>query len=625
MRILALSLLSLSLQAAPATVVQVGNETLSQSTAPGHYPVQWPAGPKPGSVPAWAAPGRIRFTRWDGGRLETGKATLSGWPGFNPPDPDRVYVMTNWYRPETVRFLREANFNLIWVTFSNGFSNQAEAGNQAELRTYIKECHRSGIRVMAYESITNLFWEDMFQRVPESRDWLIFDKNGKPVPYGAGDYAKLGRVTRYLADLRKPGWRDYLRRRIDLAIDAGADGVMYDNNASDHLLEVYRDIYVYATSRKKDFLLMGNFHNKTYVYNRLINCITTEDGFEPGIYAEANIARLEANQKTYYGSSHDLLSIEDGLLVNNGGLYRIHQTLSEGWKPTMIETGPRELGARETDVMSGERHQLAMAECRMFGISMEPEPEGAFAEGLQAGDPVVRRVWDAIGVYNRFFADNEDYYTNARSVARIAVVLDDRSVDVPLLNALAARRVLYDVLYECDLTREKLVPYSVVAVLTAATFRDTAVSALEDFVGRGGSLFAIGESAKLDETGHPRTSPAVFSRGRFHETLPPIDELAKALIAAAPPQLSLEAPPSILANVLAQSEGGRTRLVVHLLNYSPRAAQGVKVRLPGKFEGLRLLSPDKNSQPARLLYSTEKETAVEVPEVAIYSMLVFEP
>ena len=105
------------------------------------------------------------------------------------------------------------------------------------MRRYIDECHRQGIRVMAYESIANMFWEDMYQNVPESRAWPYIGKDGKPVPYGAGDYTKMGRVTRYMADLENPQWRAYLRRRIDLAFDAGADGVMYDNNFSDHLLE----------------------------------------------------------------------------------------------------------------------------------------------------------------------------------------------------------------------------------------------------------------------------------------------------------------------------------------------------------------------------------------------------
>ncbi len=47
----------------------------------------------------------MRFSRWDGGRIETAKAFLSGWPGLNPPNPDYLYTMTNWYDPKTVQLL----------------------------------------------------------------------------------------------------------------------------------------------------------------------------------------------------------------------------------------------------------------------------------------------------------------------------------------------------------------------------------------------------------------------------------------------------------------------------------------------------------------------------------------
>ena len=47
---------------------------------------------------------------------------------------------------------------MIWVTFSNGFSNETEKLNQEQLARYIAECHRQGIHVMAYESMTNMFW-----------------------------------------------------------------------------------------------------------------------------------------------------------------------------------------------------------------------------------------------------------------------------------------------------------------------------------------------------------------------------------------------------------------------------------------------------------------------------------
>lgn len=113
--------------------------------------IKWPKGPSRDSVPAWARNGMIRFERWDGGRIETAKAILSGWPNFWPPDPNYLYATDNWYNPRTIRFLREAGINMIWVTFSNGFSNQTEKLQQDQLTSYIKLCHSQGIHVMAYE------------------------------------------------------------------------------------------------------------------------------------------------------------------------------------------------------------------------------------------------------------------------------------------------------------------------------------------------------------------------------------------------------------------------------------------------------------------------------------------
>ena len=148
---------------------QVGHATAAQAKPRDLYPVGWPQGPSRASLPEWAKPGRIRFARWDGGQIETAKAFLSGWPGFNPPIPDYVNVMTNWYDPATVSLLRQANINMIWVTFSNGFSIPTERRQREQLRRYIAECHRQGIHVMAYESINNVFRSDIFQHVPASR------------------------------------------------------------------------------------------------------------------------------------------------------------------------------------------------------------------------------------------------------------------------------------------------------------------------------------------------------------------------------------------------------------------------------------------------------------------------
>jgi hypothetical protein len=548
---------------------------------------------------------------------------LSGWPGFNPPDPDRIFAMTNWYETRTIPLLRKAGINMIWVTFSNGFSIPSERAHQEQVRRYIEECHRQGIHVMAYESIANMFWEDMFEQVPESRNWIQIGDDGKPVPYGAGDYTKMGRVTRYMANLGNPEWVRYLEKRVDLAIEAGADGVIYDNNFSNHLVDVYQDIYRYGAARKRDFLLMGNFHQDNYVLNRLVNSMTTEDGVEPGVYDAAHVQQGRVGQER-----SSLVSVQGGWLVTNIGLFRIHNALSDGWKPAMIEDGGRESGARETTPMSPARQQLALAEAMSFGIGMELFVEGAFAQGLSENDPKAMVIWNAIGKYNRFFAEHEQYYTGTQSLSPVAVVLDDRSESVPLLNGLAARRVLFDVIYERDLSAERLAPYHAVALLTAQTVRERALSVLENFVAAGGRLFATSDVAAYDETGRKRSRPVWFGQktGKgeciYYDRIPPLDELAKTLLqAGGPGPVQVEAPSGICSNVVAQPKNGRT--IVHLLNYAPKPAEGIKVVLRKKYRSIWLVSPD-GGQKLQLELPTGSPAELELPAVTVYSFLILE-
>jgi hypothetical protein len=623
MKLKKLLFLSLVLIVSTNLQAQVGSEKGMPRQAGVVYPAEWPQGPGPKSIPAWAKPGAIRFARWDGGRIETAKAVLSGWPGFNPPIPDNVYTMSNWYDPQTIRLLRDAAVNMVWVTFSNGFSIPTEHNHQEQLRRYIAECHREGIHVMAYESIANIFWEDMYEHVPESREWIQLGADGKPVPYGAGDYTKMGRVTRYMADLGNLQWREYMKKRVGLAIDAGADGVMYDNNFGSHLVDIYQDIYRYAVARKKDFLLMGNFHQNTYVLNRLTNCMTTEDGAEPGVYDEAHLQGRRGRLSTLAP-----IPVDHGRLITNVGLFRTINALSQGWKPMLVEDGGREVGQRETTPMAAERQQLALAEAMSFGVSMELFSEGAFARDLFQSDPTAMAIWRAIGTYNRFFAEQEQFYTGTKSMASVAVVLDDRSESVSLLDGLASRHVLFDVIYENDLTAEKLAPYKVVALVTAQTLRQRALSALESYVAGGGRIIAAGDAATLDETGQTHAQPEWFRKpaGKgectYSEQIPPLDDLSKSLgDAAGPGPIQVEAPAGVLYNIVQQPASGR--VMIHFLNYTLKPSAEIKVVAQKKYARISLLSPDSH-QAVQLSIPPGVPAELTVPSVRIYSMLVLE-
>ncbi len=608
-----------------ATSAEVGSQTVEapQNPLPVVAALDWSAGPKRTSVPEWARNGSIRFARWDGGRIEATKGILSGWPDFWPPNPNVLYATDHWYDPSTIRLLREAGINMIWVTFSNGFSNETEKLHQEQAARYIRECHRQGIHVMAYESSSNLFWQDMYKNVPASRNWVLKDKNGKPTPYGSAAYEKIGYVTRYVADPGNPEWQTYLRARIKLALDAGADGVMYDNNVDDDiglLMNVYQMIYRYGASLKKDFLFMGNFHQETYVLNRVTNCMTTEDGAEPGIYTSEHVNGFDYPQY--------LLAIGRGYLVDNVGLLKLLASLSEGWKPNLVEDGHLEFGAREERPMSSARRQLAMAEAMAYGAADEMFVEDAVATGLWNRDAQAVAAWREVAKYNRFFANHEEYYRGWRTTAPLAIVLDDSSRGVELLNGLAARHVLFDVLYGRDLSASELARYRTVALLTAETISDRALSALERYVTQGGRLVVAVNAAFRDERGRERPKPSFFGRNigngycDYLEHLPSIDELANILKRLAGGNLpEVNAPPDVLYNLAEQPS--QHRVILHLLNYSTKLIRNVGIRMTGTYRTATLLTPDFPN-PTALTISRPSAHSIHlsVPRLKIYAVVV---
>jgi hypothetical protein len=615
-------LVFLLLAFAPQLLSQTQGAVEAPSADSSLYPAVWPTEMDRSSIPAWAAPGKIRFARWDGGRLETAKAFLSGWPGLNPPNPDLVNTMTNWYNLDTIPLLKKAHINLIWVTFSVGFSMESEETQQALVRRYIAECHRNGIHVLLYESIANMFWEDMFQLHPASSHWPQIGPDGKPVPYGAGDYDKMGRVTRYMANLSNPEWRAYLMRRVDLAIESGADGLIYDNNFGDRLFDLYHEISTHVATRKRDFLVMANFHANTYVLNRLLNCITTEDGIEPGLYTPSSPGYADLKEHLPY-----LQKIGEYSLVNNFGLFRIHETLAEGWKPTMIEDGTRETDNRLVSLMSPARMKLAMAESMAFGIGQEQYVEGRPAHQLLTGFPPAAAVWQAVGEYNRFFEEHEELYTGARSSAPLAVVLDDRSEGIPLLDGLASRGVPFEILYERDVTPQTLSRYRAVALLTARTVRDSALAALEQFVKTGGQLLAAQDAGTIGEDGKSHPRPAFFS-GRLGrglativESTASVDQLAKTLLNISGDQpIHLDLPAGVLYNITEQPR--ENRIIVHLLNYGSEQVPKLNLEVRGPYHRAYLVSPDNGTKLIVTPNSDSTRTTLQVEHLGTYSMIV---
>jgi len=145
----------------------------------------------------------------------------------------------------------------------------------------------------------------------------------------------------------------------------------------------------------------------------------------------------------------------------------------------------------------------------------------------------------------------------------------------------------------------------------------------------GGKVVVAGNVATQDERGSPRPQPSFLrtktGRGEclYFEKLPPMDELARTLLAAdRRPLVSVVAPKGVLYNVVKQPKTGR--VIVHLLNYTLHPVPSVQVTAQGDFGRVRLLTPDSIREPVRVTAFPGATTEVQVPSLGIYSILVFD-
>lgn len=526
-----------------------------------------------GSVPEWARTGNFTFARWDGGPIEVSKGTLSGWPGFTAPDAQVIYATTHLYDPGTIELLERANVSWIWVTWSVGFSNQSEEAQHVLLRKYIEECHRHSIHVTAYISIANIFWEDMFQKVPESQNWVL-RVNGQPVPYPAADYAAVGRVTRYMADLSLEAWQQYTLGRVLAALDAGADGIVFDNSASIYgraLLEQFTArALAEARKRNPQVLISSNYPRELIIAARAENAITSEQAWEPGIFDSQGAPPDQWNAPTSF------VTVPEGLLALNAGLLRTLWAVSQGVRPVAVEYGTRHSGDRFLSTLSPAHQKLALSECAAFNAANEQYHESITLRDLFLGQDAAIENWQAVAEYNSFFQKYAEFYQKPNSLARVAVIIDAKATDLSLLNSLAARNVIYDVVFEEDAIPKNLERYWLVIA-----------------------------------------APSVSVRSGWKR----YEELAPAELEAASPG-SVTAPDSVVVNFERQSL--TNRVLVHLLNYSDTPAFDLELSVRGQFATARLLSPD--IAPRSLPVSGEGQVArIRVPELRTYDLIVLEP
>ena len=493
---------------------------------------------KPEDVPPWAEQGNFRFIRLDGGQIERWKAERTWWGDkFSAEEKD---VLTHIYDrdfEQMLGLLKQAEFNWIWVTWSNGWSLKDEQENQENLKKVVARCHENGIHVSAYLSASNMFWKSAYRDDQETKKYGLW-KHGIPMFYAGPTMTNLQiSWNRRLADAREPGWRAYLLKKAEMAVDAGVDAIAWDNmiGHGDGLAQLLDDTQRMAernareTGRPK-VMVYANVHisSDRFWMNDINEAIWEEDGKDtPGVW-----------------NGH--------WQVDNARKIKFLSGEKQLWQPLKYENDLYHCGPRERCIPSPADQKLSIAEAYAFGASTSRNIEGRFLGALIKGEPSAQKSWTAIAQYNHFMVEHQELYHQAEPAARIALL--SAEPDNPLANEFLKQSVFFETKVLAHLDKGFPLDRFKVLVMPAGLPKLSAEqkARLDAFTAGGGVIIRAGK-------GEPGIA-------------------ARAEAAAGGLRLSLE-PRGYVLGQLTRKPDGRT-LILHLLNYDHQVpAENVKVRL----------------------------------------------
>jgi len=241
------------------------------------------------------------------------------------------------------------------------------------------------------------------------------------------------------------------------------------------------------------------------------------------------------------------------------------------WQPLTYENDVYHCGRRERCIPGPAEQKLSIAEAYAFGAATSRNIEGRFLSGLINGEPEAREAWTAIAQYNHFLVEHREFYHQAATAARIALISAEPAN--PLADEFLKQSVFFETKVLAHL--DKGVPLDRFKVLVMPAdlpkFSAEQKARLDMFTDGGGVVIRAGKA----------------ERGIA----------ARAEAAAGGPRLGLEPLGYVLGQLTRKPDG---TLILHLLNYDHQApAENVKVRLDlsglvqdvSRWE-VKVLSPD---------------------------------
>ena len=553
------------------------------------------------------------------------------------------------HSPEMVARLKALGVNFVMMHCYKGAGLEAERESMADAVKFAKLCHDAGLRVGVYNYSGAFLWELLFKEVPQARDWVLLDENGRPRTYGSATY-------RYRWNRNHPDAQAIYRKIVQFAVnDIGVDLLHFDN-------------YDHGPGRDENSVQrFRSYLRKTFTFEQLREKgIDNLDTAQPAMSDSPNNllrrAWLEFCRQSLADSYHDMSryarTLRKDILVecNPGGVgSRIHPPIDHG---RLLQGGEafwhesRDIGYHEGQLRSrirtykvGRRMDnivftytttpLEMAESMAFnrdclGCICWFEYAKITNYPGSWGKPIVPET----APYIRFIHKRRDLLRDAEVVADVAVLRSFASqafadpvysqLTYKVEQALIENRCCFQIIYDQHL--DDLKRYRALVLAGCVALSDQQLQHIKDYVSSGGRVCIIGPVATHNEWMLPRERPAlddlpVSAVVRIAEDGDVLDAVHRAC--GNELSLSVQTKPGLCAELTEQPD----RRLVHLVNYradGPVKNIATRLHLPaGRYVRAVTLASPQREDDLELAFSEQVGfVTFTVPEVGIYEIAV---
>ena len=127
------------------------------------------------------------------------------------------------HSPEMIARLKNLGVNFVMIHCYKGLGLEMERESMADAAKFAMLCHEAGLHVGVYNYSGAFHWQPFFKEVPQAKDWVLLDGNGKPRTYGSTNY-------RYYWNRNHPDAQAFYRKIVQFAVnDIKADLLHFDN------------------------------------------------------------------------------------------------------------------------------------------------------------------------------------------------------------------------------------------------------------------------------------------------------------------------------------------------------------------------------------------------------------